>query len=525
MRKMIAFLLASAMGMGLAACGTGNSAGNPDTDTSESRTEAPAIEDGRISGTDSAPAHNDEQTAGSNVLIAYFSVPEDVDTMDAVAGASIMVKDGEKLGSTEYVVKVIQQTVGGDLFRIETVEDYPLDHDLLVDQAADEQDANARPELATRVENFEQYEYVFLGYPNWWGDMPMAVYSFLEEYDFGAKTIIPFITHGGNHTSNTVNTISKLQPGALMMGNELVLSRNDVADSEETIVEWAQGLGINAVARLPEAGDGSTVSTAAADAHNSQTLYLWEEGNVPAVTEYTQNNGNYSDDPDFRPYLVSFPVPEGTEVKGAVLICAGGAFQFRSDENEGTPVARELANRGYQSFVVNYRLRPYTQEEGALDLARAVRFVRRNADVYGINENDIAVMGFSAGGILAGEMLLNFDGTVNGTALDESYLPDELDSISADAGADGMIYSFYGRLSVASADTEKFASSGLPPTYFCYGTRDPFVGEFEKCVEALDQAGVPVEVNVLEGRPHGYGYREGWIPDYDAWLTEIFENN
>lgn len=88
-----------------------------------------------------------------------------------------------------------------------------------------------------------------------------------------------------------------------------------------------------------------------------------------------------------------------------------------------------------------------------------------------------------------------------------------------------MIYSFYGRLSVASADTEKFASSDLPPTYFCYGTRDPFVSEFEKCVDALNTAGVPVTVNVLEGRPHGYGYREGWIPDYDAWLTGILENN
>lgn len=82
----------------------------------------------------------------------------------------------------------------------------------------------------------------------------------------------------------------------------------------------------------------------------------------------------------------------------------------------------------YFSFMVNYRLRPYTQEEGALDLARTVRFVRKNAEVYGIDENDIAVMGFSAG-----EMLLNFDGLVNGTALDDSYAPDALDKISADA--------------------------------------------------------------------------------------------
>ena len=103
---------------------------------------------------------------------------------------------------------------------------------------------------------------------------------------------------------------------------------------------------------------------------------------------------------------------------------------------------------------------------GSRFLARAVRFVRKNAEIYGIDEKDIAVMGFSAGGILAGEMLLNFSGTVDGTALDSSYIPDELDQISADAGADGMIYSFYGRLSVASTDVEKFSASDLPPTYF-----------------------------------------------------------
>ena len=79
-------------------------------------------------------------------------------------------------------------------------------------------------------------------------------------------------------------------------------------------------------------------------------------------------------------------------------------------------------------------------------------------------------MGFSAGGILSGEMLLNFDGTVNGTALDDSYVPDELDQVSADASACGMIYAFYGRLSVASTDVEKFGESDLPPTYFAYGT-------------------------------------------------------
>ena len=352
--------------------------------------------------------------------------------------------------------------------------------------------------------------------------MPMAVYSFLEEYDFGAKTIIPFITHGGSRASNTIKTISQLQPGALMMGNELILSRGDVAESEETVVAWAQGLGINAKVELSDNSKGDTVLTAVADAGNSQTLYLWEEGNTPSVTEYTVNNGNYADDPDFRPYLVSFPVSEGTEIKGAVLICAGGAFQFRSDSMEGTPVAEELARRGYQSFVVNYRLRPYTQEEGALDLARAVRFVRKNAELYGIDENDIAVMGFSAGGILAGEMLLNFDGLVNGTTLDGDYIPDALDNISADAAADGMIYSFYGRLSVSNNDIQTLRNGGLPPTFYCYGTRDPFYDQFLVNADAVEEAGVPVKRLQLDGRSHGFGYMEDWFDDYDIFLTDVF---
>ena len=267
------------------------------------------------------------------------------------------------------------------------------------------------------------------------------------------------------------------------------------------------------------------MATATADPQNSQTLYLWEEGNVPAVTEYTQNNGNYFDDPDFRPYLVSFPVPEGTAVKGAVLICAGGAFQFRSDENEGTPVAQALSELGYQSFVVNYRLRPYTQQEGALDLARAVRFVRKNAEIYGIQPEDIAVMGFSAGGILAGEMLLNFDGLVNGTALDPDYQLDDLDEFSADAAADGMIYSFYGRLSVGSTDVEALRAGELPPTFYCYGTEDPFYRQFLANADAVEAGGVAVERLQLDGMPHGFGFRGDWIPAYDTWLSIVFQTN
>lgn len=208
------------------------------------------------------------------------------------------------------------------------------------------------------------------------------------------------------------------------------------------------------------------VSDARVNPREQQTFYLWDQDNMPSVTEYTENNGGYEDDPDFRPYLTSYPVRSGQEIKGAVLICSGGAFQTRSDQYEENPTAQDLSERGYQAFVVDYRIEPYTQEEGARYLARAVRFVRSHAQDYQIEEDDIAVMGFSAGGILSGEMLLNYSGSVDGTKLDPDYKPDSLDQVSADAAAVGIIYSFYGRLANASTDAEQFRNADLPPAYF-----------------------------------------------------------
>lgn len=227
MKKLFAITAALLLAVHLSPCG------REDTDTT-ANTSAANSSGESLSSIDSSV----------DILIAYFSVPEDVDTqgVDAVAGASVVLNDGEKMGNTEYVADLIQQTIGGELFRIETTASYPLDHDPLVDQAADEQDNNARPELASHLENFDQYEVILLGFPNWWGDMPMPVYSFLEEYDFGSKAIVPFITHGGSGSSDTIETISEIQPGALIWDDALVLSRNDVVDSEEEVISWAEGL-------------------------------------------------------------------------------------------------------------------------------------------------------------------------------------------------------------------------------------------------------------------------------------------
>lgn len=256
-----------------------------------------------------------------------------------------------------------------------------------------------------------------------------------------------------------------------------------------------------------------------------QTIYLWEEGKMPAARTYSADSG-YFDPPDFRPFIESYPAKG--EVKGAVLICPGGAFQFRSMTLEGYRVAERLSELGYQCFVVSYRLNPYTQEEGALDLARAVRYVRANAEAYGIDEKDIAVVGFSAGGILCGELLLQNDGNQLPSELDESYTNDTLDSVSADAGAIGHIYSFYGRLSVSNNDIDTLKQGDLPPTFYAYGTRDPFYNQFKQNANACREAGVTVEEHSFDGQPHGFGdgnSNSDWIPLFDTFLSNVFGNN
>ena len=181
--------------------------------------------------------------SGSNILIAYFSVPE-TDGTDAVAGASRVVIGGEVLGNTQYLAQLIQEETGGDLFRIETVQEYPGSHDPLLEFAYNERAENARPELATQIENLDNYDVIFLGYPNWNSDLPMPLYTFLESYDFSGKTIIPFTSHGGSGFSGTIGTISELQPGATVLDNGLSVSRNHAADAQSDLADWISSLNI-----------------------------------------------------------------------------------------------------------------------------------------------------------------------------------------------------------------------------------------------------------------------------------------
>lgn len=176
----------------------------------------------------------------SKKLVVYFSMPETTnpDNMSREEELSTVVINGEVLGNTQYVAYIIRDNAGADIFRIEPTTPYPMDHSELEDIAQKEQRENARPEIAGTVDDIEQYDTVFFGFPNWYYDMPMIMYSFLDQYDLSGKTIVPFVTSGGSGFSDSINTIEKMEPNANVITDGLSISRNVVQDSEQDIIDW-----------------------------------------------------------------------------------------------------------------------------------------------------------------------------------------------------------------------------------------------------------------------------------------------
>lgn len=170
------------------------------------------------SGTVSGSATNTNASGEGNILIAYFSWG----------------------GNTEDIAKEIQNQTGADLFEITMSNPYSDDYDTVLDEAQRDQNKQARPKLAEHVENMEKYDTIILGYPNWWASIPMPVASFLEEYDFSGKTILPFCSHGGGRFGQSLTAISKLAPDAAM-GEALSVHYSGGSSMPDDVSEWLSG--------------------------------------------------------------------------------------------------------------------------------------------------------------------------------------------------------------------------------------------------------------------------------------------
>lgn len=213
MKKLLCLLLTGALAFSAAACGNGAQ----DSEAAEAADTSDTAETGEAEDAAEETAEED----GQNILIAYFSWS----------------------GNTEALAGMIQSETGGELFEIEPAEPYTEDYDALLDQAQQEQQENARPELAAQVENWDSYDVVFVGYPNWWSDAPMAVLSFLEFYDCTGKIIVPFNTSGGGGFGNSLASIEESAAGAEILEGFTVAGDN-VSGAQADVSEWISGLGL-----------------------------------------------------------------------------------------------------------------------------------------------------------------------------------------------------------------------------------------------------------------------------------------
>ena len=216
MKKLLTMLLAGALVLSLAACGgetapeeTEEETAQPTTESEKSAAEAEATED-------AAP----EEDGGT--LIAYFSWS----------------------GNTEQVAQLIQEATGGDLFEITPAVPYTDDYDELLDIARQEQSDSARPELAAQVENWGRYDTVFVGYPNWWSDAPMVVYTFLESYDWTGKTLIPFNTSASGGFGRSLDNLAGSAAGATFLEG-ISFTERTLEDAQSEVPAWLDGLGLS----------------------------------------------------------------------------------------------------------------------------------------------------------------------------------------------------------------------------------------------------------------------------------------
>lgn len=185
-----------------------------------------------------------EQETSSNgkTLIAYFSLPETTGTAEEDSTITI---NGQKLGNTQYVANLIQEQTKADVFRIEPVKQYNTsNHQELINDAQEEQRQNARPEIKEKINNFDDYDTIFIGYPIWWSDLPQILYTFLESYDFSGKNVYLFITNGGSGLAGTVSTITSKLSSAKVNSNAFKLNRNSMEQAPTEVEKWLKEINI-----------------------------------------------------------------------------------------------------------------------------------------------------------------------------------------------------------------------------------------------------------------------------------------
>ena len=219
--------------------------GNTEQESAVAGTEAAAVTQAAAGDTaaaaDTTSAEAAESSApGSNALAVYFSRVGNTDfpaDVDADSSASIRVDENGLMGNAGQIAAWIAEEAGCETMEILTEDAYPVNYDETVNQAKQEQNEGFRPMLKADEKAVEDYDTIYLVFPNWWGDLPMPVFSFLESHDLSGKTVNVFVTHEGSGFSGTIGTIQELEPDAEVLEGLAVQGAN-VTDEEQNIRQW-----------------------------------------------------------------------------------------------------------------------------------------------------------------------------------------------------------------------------------------------------------------------------------------------
>ena len=249
MRRWMAAALAAFMVLSFAACaGSQQEEQSASAEATEQSQSASVQEEEEPASTEQQPeepASSTEQpsdTQESGVLVAYFSWADNAvidGEVDAVASPSVTAP-----GNVQQLAQWISERTGGDLFSIQVTEPYSSDWDACLERANQERAEDARPELTASVEQLERYDTVFLGYPNWWYGVPMALLSFLEENDLSDKQVYLFCSHGTGGLASSVEQIDEALPDSTALSeNVFDVYEEDAASSQQDILAWLEELG------------------------------------------------------------------------------------------------------------------------------------------------------------------------------------------------------------------------------------------------------------------------------------------
>ena len=191
-----------------------------------------------------APKSNATRAQVASALMNLDLSKQTAPTPDTADGSSILIAYFSFEGHTKQIAEDIYAQVGGDLFEITPETPYVGTRNDLSGIASTELRENARPALATHVDNMDQYDVVFVGYPCWWSDAPMAVFTFLEEYDFSGKTIVPFTSYGASGWENSLTSVQRSVGNNATMAEGFSVQEDDMQNLSARVTAWLQGIGL-----------------------------------------------------------------------------------------------------------------------------------------------------------------------------------------------------------------------------------------------------------------------------------------